>query len=84
MSVGKTRDPLQFAYIELSLLDEDGPRSGIYKVFYVDDIKIRVRAITLGRTVHGDLAKNGGGEYEGDNVWIPWSAIRTLTEVDVK
>jgi hypothetical protein len=67
----RTPDPLMFAYVYLDLMDEEEPRDDeVYRVFYVDAHKIRVRQITL----------ESGREVEGPNLWLPWSSIRSVRE----
>lgn len=68
----KTRDPLQFAYVRITMQGEQYALPPTYKVFYVDDHKIRVRAVKF----------VDGKETEGPNKWIPWMAIDSLEEID--
>jgi len=68
----KLRDPLQFAYVKITMQGEDFPLTPIFKVFYVDDHKIRVRSVIL----------ENGKEVEGANRWVPWMAIDNMIEVE--
>ena len=67
----KERHPLQFCYVRIAYLDHDGEWEQDCKVWYLDDKMVRVRPITM----------DDGIEVEGDNLWIPWSAICYIREL---
>lgn len=71
MASKKAHDPLMFKVVRLDLVDEDDEREGDFKVFYVDATKLRVRRVEMVR----------GEEVEHENVWVPWTSIRTLREL---
>ena len=67
----KARDPLQFAYVRIKMQEDTTFKPNIFKVFWVDDHKIRIRTIRWEK----------GKEIEGVNTWIPWVAIDVLEEM---
>lgn len=70
--MGPKRDPLQFAYVHLHLTEEEDERPELFKVYHVDDLRVKLRHVAF----------TGGEEVEYDAWWVPWRAIMTLREVN--
>jgi hypothetical protein len=67
----KQVDPLKFAYVNVWWAEGHTLDTKVYKVFHVDDTKVRMRQITFA----------DGKEVEGDNLWVPWGSINLLREI---
>jgi len=72
MANNALKHPLYFQYVYITYLDDGLEYQRVHKVFYVDSVCVRLRSITI----------VDGKEVEGENFWIPWSAIRSLRAVN--
>jgi hypothetical protein len=65
-------DSLQFAYVKIHFAKDNDEDLMVWKVWYVDPVKIRIREVIF----------EGGVEQEGANFWVPWQAIDSIRELE--